>query len=223
MIWKCPAQFRWVSYASAIVAHQCPFLLRLILPTVMPVVYLSRLLAFPVAPLSRAAPLVLFGVLNFRLFAASLCLSTHRSDRRHLQPLPQLLQRPRAHESAESSSHRHMQRRDSSVQGSCWAFEVTFCHLCCHHPLECCDLDRILDVLVVSCLVFCHTEFPVHDESRQFFMPAMEAPSTADFGRYHLFSSCHAQRPASGNTPTLDEQVCQLRDSRCRDRWEPNF
>ena len=31
-------------------------------------------------------------------------------------------------------------------------------------------------------------------------MPAMEAaPSTADFGRYHLFSSCHARRPDPGN------------------------
>ena len=31
-------------------------------------------------------------------------------------------------------------------------------------------------------------------------MPAMEAAaSTADFGRYHLFSSCRAARPDPGN------------------------
>ena len=35
------------------------------------------------------------------------------------------------------------------------ALDVTFCHLCCHHPLQCCDLDGILNVLVVSCLAFC--------------------------------------------------------------------
>ena len=23
------------------------------------------------------------------------------------------------------------------------AFDVSFCHLCCHHPLQCCDLDRV--------------------------------------------------------------------------------
>ena len=58
----------------------------------------------------------------------------------------------------------------------------------------------------MSRLVLCHTEFPVHDDSAIDFaldgemMPAMEAaPSTADFGRYHLFSSCHTRRPDPGN------------------------
>ena len=76
--------------------------------------------AFAMAALCRAASLVLFDVSTSRLFAASLCLSTHRSDRRCLQPFPQLLQRPRAHNSAESSSPQHMQRREPSVQGTCW-------------------------------------------------------------------------------------------------------
>ena len=38
--------------------------------------------AFQMAGLSRAASVVLFDVLTLRLFAASLCLSTHRYDRR---------------------------------------------------------------------------------------------------------------------------------------------
>ena len=86
--------------------YLCPFLLLLLLilllllllPTViLPVVDLL-LLAFQMAELFRVASLFL---------AASSCLSTHRSDRRYLHPLPQLLQRPWAHDSAASSSPRH--------------------------------------------------------------------------------------------------------------------
>ena len=150
------------------------------------------------AALSRAS-LVLFEVSTSRLFAASLCLASHRSDRRCLQPLPHLLQCPWAHNSAESSSPRHMQRRDFSVQGTCWGpSKQNSATSAVIILLQCCDLDGILDVLVVSCLVFCHTanDFAV-DGAMMLAMDA--APSRADFGRYHLFSYCHALRPDPGN------------------------
>ena len=159
--------------------------------------------AFPMAALSRAASLVLFDVLSFRLFAASLCHSTHRSDRRCLQPLPQLHQCPWARDSAESSSHRHVQRRDSSVQGTCWGlrqlsatpvviilFSAATCSLC----FASCSATRGSMSLLNRC------SSPMDFALDGVMMPAMDAASsTADFGRYHLFSCCHALRPDPGN------------------------
>ena len=154
------------------------------------------------AALSRAASLVLFDVSTSRLFTASLCLSTHRSDRRCLEPLPQLLQCPWAHNCAESSSPRHMQRRDSSVQGSCWGLR------CNVLPFSAIIILFSAATLTESwtyslCLASCSAtrssqsmmdrySSPIDFALDGAMIPAMKAaPSTADFGRYHLFSSCH--------------------------------
>ena len=48
-----------------------------------------------------------FAALTFRLLAAALCFSPHRSQRRNLQPHPLLVQRQQAHDSVESSSPTH--------------------------------------------------------------------------------------------------------------------
>ena len=75
-----------VSPASAVSAHQCPSFLLILHCPARCLLLASR--ACPMAALSKTASLVLFDVLTFHLFAAPLCLSTHRSDRRRLQPLP---------------------------------------------------------------------------------------------------------------------------------------
>ena len=145
-------------------------------------------------------------------FEASSCLSTHRSDRRYLQPLPQLLQCPWAHNSAESSSHPFRVRVGASMYRSAIfaviillsaaTLTVSWAYLL---RLPSCPATRSSQSMMSRCNS--SIDFALDGA----MMPAMDtAPTLSVFGRCHLFRSCRAQRPTLGNSCIARKHVCQL-------------